>query len=74
MEQQEEASQVTVQVDKGMEPTILMIIAEENTALSHDHDLLFKVIRNKTVNSLLCLSLMPTFTGNSFMEKWSNKR
>lgn len=57
MEQQEETFQVTVQINQGMEPTTLTIIAEENTKLSPDHELLFKVSRDK--DSELLAMLIP---------------
>ena len=55
MEQQEETFQVTVQINKGMEPTTLTVITEENTTLSPDHELVFKVTRDKDSEQLAIL-------------------
>jgi len=52
MEQQEEIFQVTVQINKGMEPTTLTVIAQENTSLSPDHELAFKITRDKDKEQL----------------------
>lgn len=55
MEQQEITFQVTVQINKGMEPTRLTVIAEKNTALSPDHELVFKITRDKDSEQLAVL-------------------
>lgn len=55
MEQQEETFQVTVQINQGMEPTTLTIIAEENMTLSPKHELVFKVSRDKDSQPLATL-------------------
>jgi formyltetrahydrofolate hydrolase len=47
MEQQDETFQVTVQINEGMEPTTLTVIAQENTSLSPAHDLVLKITRDK---------------------------
>lgn len=55
MEQQEETFQITVQINKGMEPTTLTVITEENTTFSSDHKLVIKITRDKDREQLALL-------------------
>lgn len=55
MEQQEEIFQVTVQINEGMEPTTLTVIAEENSGASMEHDVVFKITRDKDREQLAIL-------------------
>lgn len=55
MEPQEQIFQITVQINPGMEPTTLTITKEKSRALSSDHDLVFKVTRDKDSEQLAVL-------------------
>ncbi|MBB5440603.1 formyltetrahydrofolate hydrolase [Pedobacter sp. AK017] len=56
MEQQEETFQVTVQINKGMEPTTLNVVAEENKVSGPEHALTFKIKRDKDSETLAVLA------------------
>ena len=47
MEQQEEIFQITVQINKGLEPTTFSVMAEDNSDITAPHELVFKVSREK---------------------------
>lgn len=56
MEQHEETFQVTVQINQGLEPMTLTVIAEESKAPIQDHELTFKITRVKDDNTLAILA------------------
>ena len=56
MEQHEETFQVTVQINEGLEPMTLTVIAEESKAPIQDHELTFKITRDKDDDILAILA------------------
>lgn len=57
MEQQEEIFQVTVQINQGLEPMTLTVIAKKNDTLGPDHHPAFKITRDKADETLAVLTL-----------------
>lgn len=56
MKQQEETFQVTVQINKGLEPMTLTVIAEENNVINPHQKLRFKITRDKDDDTLAILA------------------
>jgi len=56
MEHEKETFQVTVQINKGLEPMTLTIIVEETKIPDQDYELTFKVTRDKDSNTLAVLA------------------
>jgi formyltetrahydrofolate hydrolase len=57
MEQQEERFQVTVQINKGLEPTTFTVIAEESSEITIAHEMVFKLSREKDKDTLAIIAL-----------------
>jgi hypothetical protein len=56
MEQQEETFQITVQINKGLEPTTFMVIAENSTSTDNSKEIVFKISRQKDKEPIAVLS------------------
>lgn len=56
MEQQEEIFQVTVQINKGLEPTTFTVIAEESSEITAAQEMVFKLSREKDKETLAILA------------------
>ncbi|MBB6240019.1 hypothetical protein HDC90_004681 [Pedobacter sp. AK013] len=56
MEHEKETFQVTVQINKGLEPMTLTIIVEETKIPDQDYELTFKITRDKDNDTLAVLA------------------
>ena len=56
MEHEKETFQVTVQINRGLEPMTLTIIVEETKIPDQDYDLTFKITRDKDNDTLAVLA------------------